>query len=216
MRAMMLNAPVPLPPEKVYDGPDRREQTATANKIFNLLYREEMTDSLIKISSRTPHDSIDMLVWYWAGEHLWTTQDYTGGLRYAEKALPLTYKLGDPSLQSYCERLVGLFYFRQSDYQKAIAHVSKSLEISQKAGDKSSVGSALNTLAGICLAAKQLNEAEKYIFEATRYCEEDNDSNLLPIRYGMASEIYHAKGEDKKSLAYARHANEIDIVSHQF
>lgn len=73
MRAMMLNAPVPLPPEKVYDGPDRREQTATANKIFNLLYREEMTDSLIKISSRTPHDSIDMLVWYWAGEHLWTT-----------------------------------------------------------------------------------------------------------------------------------------------
>jgi hypothetical protein len=60
-----------------------------------------------------------MLVWYWAGEHLWTTQDYTGGLRYAEKALPLTYRLGDPSLQSYCERLVGLFYFRQSDYQKA-------------------------------------------------------------------------------------------------
>jgi len=34
----------------------------------------------------------------------------------------------------------------------------------------------------------------------------------LPIRYGMASEIYHAKGEDTKSLAYARHAYQIDSL----
>ena len=95
---------------------------------------------------------------------------------------------------------MGLFYFRQSDYPNAIKHVSKSLELSKKEGNKSNAGSALNTLAGICLAAKQLDEGEKYILEAIHYCEEANDSTLLPIRYGMASEVYHAKGEDVRSL----------------
>lgn len=197
---------------KIYDEQDRREQSATANMIFDLLYREEMTDTRITVSNSTPTDSINMLVWYWAGEHLWATQDYAEGLRYAEKALPLTYELGDLSLQSYCERLVGLFYFRQSDYPNAIEHVSKSLELSKEEGNKSNAGSSLNTLAGICLAAKQLDESEKYILEAIQYCEEDNDSNLLPIRYGMASEIYHAKGEDVLSLNYARRAYQIDSL----
>ena len=197
---------------KVYNELDGKEQSSTANKIFALLYREELTDDCITITNSTPSDSIDMLVWYWASEHLWTTQDYAEGLRYAEKALPLTYRLGDLSLQSYCERIVGLFHFRQSDYPKAIEHVSKSLTLSKKEGNKSHVGSALNTLAGICLAAKQLDEGEKYILEAIRYCEEANDSNLLPIRYGMASEVYHAKGEDIRSLDYARRAYEIDSL----
>ena len=197
---------------KIYDEQDRREQYATADMIFDLLFREEMTDTRITVSNSTPSDSINMLVWYWAGEHLWATQDYAEGLRYAEKALPLTYKLGDLSLQSYCERLVGLFYFRQSYYPNAIEHVSKSLELSKEEGNKSNAGSSLNTLAGICLAAKQLDESEKYILEAIHYCEEDNDSNLLPIRYGMASEIYHAKGEDVLSLNYARRAFQIDSL----
>lgn len=197
---------------KVYDGQGENDRPATADKIFDLLFREEMTDERITLTSSTPSDSIDMLVWYWAGEHLWSTQSYNEGLQYAEKALPLTYKLGDLSLQSYCERLVGLFYFRRSDYDNAIEHVSKSLELSKKEGNNSHVGSSLNTLAGICLAAKQLDDGEKYIQEAIRYCEEANDSNLLPIRYGMASEIYHAKGDDVRSLNYARRAFALDSL----
>ena len=197
---------------KVYDGQGENDRPATADKIFDLLFREEMTDERITLTHSTPSDSIDMLVWYWAGEHLWSTQNYNEGLQYAEKALPLTYKLGDLSLQSYCERLVGLFYFRRSDYDNAIEHVSKSLELSKKEGNNSQVGSSLNTLAGICLAAKQLDDGEKYIQEAIRYCEEANDSNLLPIRYGMASEIYHAKGDDVRSLNYARRAFALDSL----
>ena len=197
---------------EMYDGQERKEKLATADKIFDLLNREETTDDRITVTGRTPADSVDMLVWYWAGEHLWTTQDYDNGLRYATKALPLAYKLGDASLRSDCERLVGLFHFRLSDYQNAIGHVSKSLDICKKAGDKSSMGSSLNTLAGICLAAKQLDDGEKYILEAIEYCEEANDSNLLPIRYGMASEVYHAKGDDVRSLDYARRAYHIDSL----
>ncbi len=197
---------------KEYDHQRGKARVATADKIFDLLYQEEMTDERLEESARMPADSLDMLVWYWAGEYLWTTQDYADGLRYSEKALPLTARLGDPLLESDCERLVGLFYFRQSDYEQAVEHVDRSLELCRAEGDKSRIGSSLNTLAGICLTAKQLDESEKYILEAIRYCEEDNDTYLLPIRYGMASEVYHVKGEDAKSLDYARKAYQLDSV----
>jgi len=195
-----------------YDKNGGSKRIAAADRIFALLYREEMTDNRLKATDNMPSDSMDMLVWYWSGEYLWTTQDYAEGLNYASKALPLTYNIGDAQLQSDCERLVGLFHFRMSSYDKATEHVSKSLEISRNADDKSRMGSSLNTLAGICLTAKQFDDGEKYILEAIRCCEETNDSNLMPIRYGMASEVYHAKGEDNKSLEYARKAYMLDSL----
>ncbi len=195
-----------------YQVANGEARVATADSIFALLLREEMTDSLITASGSTPADSLNMLVWYWAGEYLYATQDYAQGLRYAEEALPLTYTHGDPTMQSDCENLVGIFCFRLSDYQKALFHISKCLEIDTKQGDKSRMSSSLNTLAGICLAAKQLDEAEKYILKAISYCKEANDSDALPIRYGMASEIYHAKGQDRRALSYARRAYEADSL----
>ena len=52
----------------VYDNQDGKEQPSTANKIFDLLYSEELTDDRVTVTNSTPSDSIDMLVWYWAGE----------------------------------------------------------------------------------------------------------------------------------------------------
>ena len=161
---------------------------------------------------RTPADSLDMMVWYWAGEYLWTTQDYAEGLEYSLKALPLTGRWGDPLLVSDCERLVGLFYFRRTDYDKAVEHLSRSLDICRGEGDESRMGSTLNSLAGVCLTSRQLDESEKYILEAIRICEKSDDTHLLPIRYGMASEVYHAKGDNLKSLDYANRAFLIDSL----
>ena len=197
---------------KDYDRQKGRARIITADRFFELLDREEMTDERLKASSRTPADSLDMMVWYWAGEYLWTTQDYAEGLEYSLKALPLTVRWGDPLLVSDCERLVGLFYFRRTDYDKAVEHLSRSLDICRGEGDESRMGSTLNSLAGVCLTSRQLDESEKYILEAIRICEKSDDTYLLPIRYGMASEVYHAKGDNLKSLDYANRAFRIDSL----
>ena len=65
---------------KDYDRQKGRARIITADRFFELLDREEMTDERLKASSRTPADSLDMMVWYWAGEYLWTTQDYAEGM----------------------------------------------------------------------------------------------------------------------------------------
>ena len=193
-----------------YEQKSGKEHIGIADRIFERLFKEEFTESRITATTRTPADSVDMLVWYWAGEYFWETQDYDEGMRYASKALPLTYRRGDQLLQSDCERLVGLFHFRKSDYIHAIEHTRNSLALDRQTGDNSRISSSLNTLAGICLAAKQLDDGEKYIIEAIRYSTEAKDSNRMAIQYGMASEIYHAMNKEQLSLDYARRAYDLD------
>ena len=197
---------------KDYDSQKGKARIVAADRIFTLLAQEDITEGRLVASSRMKADSLDMLVWYWAGEYLWTTQDYDEGLEYSLKALPLTGRWGDPLMESDCEHLVGLFYFRRADYEKAVGHLSRSLELCREEGEESRVGSTLNSLAGVCLTAKQLDESEKYILEAIRICEKANDTNLLPIRYGMASEVYHIRGENLKSLDYAIRAFRLDSL----
>ncbi|WP_373759111.1 hybrid sensor histidine kinase/response regulator transcription factor [Bacteroides heparinolyticus] len=195
-----------------YEQKRGKEHLASADRIFERLFEEEFTESRVTVTTRTPADSVDMLVWYWAGEYFWETQDYDEGIRYARKALPLTYRLGDQLLQGDCEQLVGLLLFRKSDYIRSIEHTRRCLDLNRQTGDKSRISSSLNTLAGICLAAKQLDDGENYILEAIRYSTEAKDSNRTAIQYGMASEIYHAMGKDVHALDYARRAYDMDSV----
>ena len=193
-----------------YDRKHYQQRIVTANKIFGLLDRKEFTDSLIQVTPQMPPDTVDLLVWYWAGEYFFAQQEYEKGLGYAKKALPLAESGHDLTLKSDCESLTGLFYFRMSDYIHAMEHARKSLEYDRRTGDKSRISSSLNTLAGICLVAKQLDDAEKYITEALQFSTSAGDSSRMAIQYGMASEIYHTMGKDHKALDNARKAYVID------
>lgn len=193
-----------------YDRKHYQQRIVTANKIFGLLDRKEFTDSLIQVTPQMPPDTVDLLVWYWAGEYFFAQQEYEKGLGYAKKALPLAESGHDLTLKSDCESLTGLFYFRMSDYIHALEHARKSLEYDRRTGDKSLISSSLNTLAGICLVAKQLDDAEKYITEALQFSTSAGDSSRMAIQYGMASEIYHTMGKDHKALDNARKAYVID------
>ena len=193
-----------------YDHNRREQRIVTANKIFGILDRDELTDSLLQVSQQTHPDTIDLLVWYWAGEYYYAQQNYAKGLSYAQKALPLAEQNHDLTLKSDCENLTGLFYFRMSNYTQALRHTRKSLEYDRRTDDKGRISSSLNTLAGICLVAKQLDEAEEYITEALQYSTAEDDSTRMAIQNGMASEIYHTMGKDHKALDYARKAYVID------
>ena len=187
-----------------------QQRLATANRIFGILYREEFTDSLLKACHETPPDSLNLMVWYWASEYFFATQDYDKGLHYGKQAVALARHNHDLPLRSDCEHITGLLYFRLSDYIHAIEHVRKSLEISRKIDDEGRISSSLNSLAGISLVAKQLDNGEKYIREALKYSRQLNDSTRMAIQYGMASEIHHTMGKDRQALDDARQAYVID------
>lgn len=195
-----------------YELQGGEQRLVCANRIFDLVYKAEITDEPIEVTSKTPADSVEMMVWHWAGEYFWEMQDYCQSLHFSQLALPLAYRLGDMKLQSDCENLIGLNYFRMSDYARAVENLHKSLALDRQTGDKSRISSSLNTLAGICLVAKQLDDGEKYILEAIRYSTEAKDSNRIAIQYGMASELYHAMNREQLAIEYAQKAYEIDAA----
>lgn len=189
-----------------------KRRVAAADKIFAFLFENELTENRLTATTHTPEDSVDMLVWHGASEYFWETQDYTLSMRYAKLALPLAYRMGGMEMQSDCEHLIGLNYFRLSDYANAVEYVRKSLAIDRKIGDRSRISSSLNTLAGICLTAKQFDDSEKYILEAIRHSTAAKDSSRMAIQYGMASEIYHAMNKEQLALDYAQKAYNMDAA----
>ncbi len=193
-----------------YERQSGRKRLSTANHLLGRFHQEKLTDSLILVTETMNPESVNLLVWYWSGEYFFAVQKYDECQRYAKKALPLAYKGHDRILLSDCEHLVGLSYFRQSDYAQALEHVKKGLELDREMDDKGRVSSSLNTLAGISLVAKDLKHAEKYVKEALAFSTGMHDSVRIAIQYGMASEIYYAMGKYHLALDNSQRAYTLD------
>ena len=116
-------------------------------------------------------------------------------------------------LEADCSNLISILYFRKSDYPSSLEYARRTLKLGRQLNDISRITYSLNTLAGICLASRQPAEGEKYILEAIRLCQQENDSLKLAVRCGMAAEIYHGMGKFDKSLEFSKRAYEIDTAT---
>ena len=194
-----------------FDSQKGEESRRTASLFFELLEQEEFSDGKIEI----PDESrpLKALTWYWAGEWYFDCQDYDRSMEYSLKAMNLSKFHPDPLLEADCASIVSIIHFRRSDYPKAMEYAERMLEIAREQKDISRISTSLNTLAGICLASRQPAQGEDYILEAIHLCEQGKDSLKLAIRCGMAAEIYHSMGENRKSLEYSQRAYALDSLS---
>ena len=194
-----------------FDSQKGEDSRRTASLFFELLEQEEFSDGKIEI----PDESrpLKALTWYWAGEWYFDCQDYDRSMEYSLKAMNLSKFHPDPLLEADCASIVSIIHFRRSDYPKAMEYAKRTLEIAREQKNISRISTSLNTLAGICLASRQPAQGEAYILEAIHLCEQGKDSLKLAIRCGMAAEIYHSMGENRKSLEYSQRAYALDSLS---
>lgn len=182
-----------------------------ANKIFDFLNKEEITDSKIVFAENTPKDSLRQQLWYWVAEWYYDVQDYPTAKKYAFKALPL-FKYPNMG-RSDCLSLLGIIHVRLGEFAPAASYAKQCVDIDMKLGDPDRISSGLNTLAGIYMAANQVKEAEKFILEGLEYADQAHNSGRKAILLGMASEVYHKLGDNNKSLSFARNAFELDSIN---
>lgn len=182
-----------------------------ANKIFDFLNKEEITDSKIVFAENTPKDSLWQQLWYWVAEWYNDVQDYPTAKKYALKALPL-FKYPNMG-RSDCLNLLGIIHVRLGEFAPAASYAKQCVDIDMKLGDPDRISSGLNTLAGTYMAANQVKEAEKFILQGLEYADKANNTSRKAILLGMASEVYHKLGKNKKSLDYARDAYELDSIN---
>lgn len=182
-----------------------------ANKIFDFLNKEEITDSKIVFAENTPKDSLRQQLWYWVAEWYYDVQDYPTAKKYALKALPL-FKYPNMG-RSDCLSLLGIIHVRLGEFAPAASYAKQCVDIDMKLGDPDRISSGLNTLAGTYMAANQVKEAEKFILEGLEYADQAHNSGRKAILLGMASEVYHKLGDNNKSLSFARNAFELDSIN---
>ena len=198
-----------------FDAQKGSEAFQTARHFFDLLEQEQFTDDGIVLPSEegSDDDRLRALTWYWAGEWYFDRQDNVRSMEYSLKALKLSKSTRNLLLEADCSNIISILYFRKADYRQALEYAKRTLEIGRELNDISRISYSLNTLAGICLASRQPAQGEQYILEAIRLCEKEKDSLKLAVRCGMAAEIYHEMGEDRKSLEYSCRAYSIDTLA---
>ena len=218
---------------RVFDYQKGTDALQTARLFFDILSAEDFLDpdEPLLPSENLPDRTLKALTWYWAGEWYFDCQEYERSMEYSLKALRLCPKLNphlskprtskvqgssepDPLLlEADCSNLISILYFRKSDYPSSLEYARRTLKLGRQLNDISRITYSLNTLAGICLASRQPAEGEKYILEAIRLCQQENDSLKLAVRCGMAAEIYHGMGKFDKSLEFSKRAYEIDTAT---
>ena len=194
-----------------FDSQKGEESRRTASLFFELLEQEEFSDGKIELPAESR--PLKALTWCWAGEWYFDCQDYDRSMEYSLKAMNLSKFHPDPLLEADCANILSILHFRRSDYPKAMEYAKRTLEIAREQKNISRISTSLNTLAGICLASRQPAQGEAYILEAIHLCEQGKDSLKLAIRCGMAAEIYHSMGENRKSLEYSQRAYALDSLS---
>lgn len=182
-----------------------------AEQFFAHLYDIGFIDERIEIQPDCKTDSVQTLAYYWAAEWYYDAQNYSSCISYATQALELSKKNGYILEECDSYNILAIAYFRKADYRTSLDYVKESLSYARILKDDSRIASALNVLAGICLASKQPAEGEKYVLEAIDLCEKHKDSLCLAARCGMAAEIYHAMGAEEKSLEYSQRSYSIDM-----
>lgn len=103
------------------------------------------------------------------------------GVALIEESSELKRMTGDIDglASNYCN--LGLYYWGQKKYERAIAYTRKDLYFSQKVGDLRSVGSTLGNLAAIYTDLKQLTPARDCLREAIEIGKRLNDDRLIAI-----------------------------------
>lgn len=193
-----------------FEKQKKNKAEKTAETFFGILMKQGFSDDSIRILKGSSPDSIKALTWYWAAEWFYDSQDYDKAITYSEKALKKSQSAEAKEIECDCCNTLSIALFRKSDYRSSLKYAKRTLELGRELNDEGRIANALNTLAGICLTAKQPSEGEKYILEAISLCEKNKDSLKLAVRCGMAAEIYHSMGDDIKSLEYSKRAYDIN------
>ncbi|MBR1809010.1 MAG: AraC family transcriptional regulator [Paludibacteraceae bacterium] len=189
---------------------DSEQSAEHANRFFAVLFSEGFLDEEIAYEADSPLNTIDFNVWYWAAEWYSYRQQYKTAEEYGMKALPASELLDDQSQQADLYNLLAIANVRLGLFDEAAVYARKCYSIDLEGGDALNISSSLNLLAAIYMCARQLDEAEKYILEAIDYAERSGNVSKVALVKGTASEVYHRRSEDAKSLQYATEAYEIE------
>ena len=184
---------------------------AAANHFFSQLLSEEFVTEPIHFDSSVPVDTLCAQVWYWAAEYYYAAQHYAQSEAYALRALPLLQQGGDESTLADCLNILAIANTRLSRYERAVDFARQCYELDERSGDAERISMSLSNLAGLYMSAGQPKEAEQYVLRGLEMARQSGLDHRMAVVQGMASEVYHALGQDTLAVDFAEEAYQTEL-----
>lgn len=134
--------------------------------------------------------------------------NYTAALDANLKVIHLSEKNGYSELLPASYNTLGVIYFTQKQYDKALESYLKAVELSES-GKNTNLSIYYNNIGNIYYIKKQYDIAYSYHEKALRKREERGDSSGIANSYNNLGEILRIKGQNEKALNYFKKASVI-------
>ena len=187
-----------------------RPTAENANTFYKLLFQAGFFEEPYVADPKMSRDALQADVWYWATEWYYAVENYPAAVQFGQQALAAAKSLGDKTLEADCASLLSLVYVRTGQFDKAAVYAKRCNEIDVEGGDHNNIASSYNTLAGIYMTMRQVEEAEKYIVKAIEQVEQTDNLPRKAVIYGMASEVYQNKHDFEQAYKHAAKALSIE------
>lgn len=147
------------------------------------------------------------------GTMYWGIGNFEKGFEYAFKFLEISEELGSLRGRSWANLTLGNFYYDKKDYEKALSHYQKSLEItSEKTNNKeltSAKARALNGIGIIHLYKKDFKLALEFIERSLKIHSKINSKIGISRSLDDIGKIYFEMGDFEKSIDF--HSRSLEL-----
>jgi predicted ATPase len=127
--------------------------------------------------------------------------DYDNSLSYSTEALDLV-KGANSSEEALALETIGQAYQRKGEYETAIKHHEKVMEIYQKVGNQKGIASSFQNLGMVFLDRGEHDKALKNFNNGLKIYEQLNDTQGIQNCYNNIGALHFQKGEYKKAFEY--------------
>ncbi len=146
------------------------------------------------------------------GDSLFEANDYIQAIEQYRQSLQLYEQKQDTTGMSDCYFQMSTAYHRIGAFNLSIDMVKKCLYLDSLTNNTENLSSSYNTLAALCLSAKDLKSAKKFIDKAIELEQQTKNQENMSSRYGLAAEIYTKAADPKEGLSFGQRAFELDSI----
>ncbi len=164
---------------------------------IGILFKAEKSDT-IKI------DHLNNLCWEYRKIGLYDT-----AMQLGNKALQLSQQLNFKKGIANSYSNIGVVYWNQSNYPKALDYYFKALKLDEELNNKKGIAKRLGNIGVVYSELADYGKALEYYFKALKLGEELGDKNRIAIQLGNIGNVYIMQVNFPKALEYCFRALKI-------
>ena len=171
-----------------------------ANQIAAFLYQEKAIPKACTFNTRTPEDSIRLLVYGGGGSYYYDRSNYERAILYCKIGIEAAKTLKDTSMLSETLDILGGAYTRSGDYENAHQTMKRSREIAERQKNKEGMATVYSNMGTLYSYMKKDSLAISFYLKSVAITRTLEDDEALARRLSNLGEAYVRIKKPEKAL----------------